>query len=300
MKETILFLSLFFFAISLFAQQEPIIKFYLSDGSFREYNISDIEDILVKESETNNVLYVYFEKDKIAYFPYEFIKNIKFKTDSKNNLKLEISIFGYPNSITLSKIDSVIFKNDENLPITIGEQVWMSKNLDVDHYRNGDTIQQVTDSSAWINLKTGAWCYYHNNPYLNTLYGKLYNGYAITDPRGLAPVGWHIPTEAEWTTLINYLGGEEVAGGKMKETGEFLWQHPNIGATNESGFSARPGAARDIDGSYIFIGVLGCWWSSTEWYDMGLNYWSIINDKTSIQGDYMEKVMGFSVRCVKD
>ena len=300
MKKTILILSIFLFAMTSFAQQNPIVKFYLSDGSFREYNIEDIENILLNESSTYLVLYIYYQKHQIAYFPNEFIKNIKFGSDSENNLKIEISIFGFPNSINLNKIDSLIFEKDENLPITIGEQVWMSKNLDIDHYRNGDTIQQVTDSLVWINLTTGAWCYYHNNPFLNTLYGKLYNGYAITDPRGLAPIGWHLPTEAEWTTLINYLGDEEVAGGKMKETGEFLWQHPNIGATNESGFSARPGACRDFDGSFIFVGLAGFWWSSTEYEPFGLNYWQILNDTTFIQSDFIEKIMGFSVRCVKD
>ena len=102
--------------------------------------------------------------------------------------------------------------------VTIGNQVWTSKNLDVSTYRNGDAIPQVQDANAWENLTTGAWCYYDNDASNGTKYGKLYNWYAVNDPRGLAPKGYHIPTDAEWTQLSDYLGGESKAGTKMKTT----------------------------------------------------------------------------------
>ncbi|MBK8080215.1 MAG: fibrobacter succinogenes major paralogous domain-containing protein [Saprospiraceae bacterium] len=119
--------------------------------------------------------------------------------------------------------------------IQIGTQKWMSKNLDVAFYRNGDPIPQVTSPTAWAVLSTGAWCYYNNDPIQGNKYGKLYNWYAVNDPRGLAPQGWHIPSDAEWTTLEITLGGVSVAGGKMKEAGTLNWVSPNTGADNSSG-----------------------------------------------------------------
>ena len=102
--------------------------------------------------------------------------------------------------------------------VTIGTQTWTSKNLDVSTYRNGEVIPEVQDSAAWANLTTGAWCYYENNPLNGTTYGKLYNWYAVNDPRGLAPKGYHIPTDEEWSILTDYLGGQSVANLKMKST----------------------------------------------------------------------------------
>jgi uncharacterized protein (TIGR02145 family) len=101
----------------------------------------------------------------------------------------------------------------------------MQSNLNVSHYRNGDVIPQVTDPTAWSSLTTGAWCYYNNDTANGTVYGKLYNWYAVNDPRGLSPQGWHVPTDAEWTNLTSCLGGESLAGGKMKAT--TLWDSPN-------------------------------------------------------------------------
>src|SRR5204863_7930490 len=107
--------------------------------------------------------------------------------------------------------------------IQIGTQVWMAKNLDAAIYNNGDPIPEVKDPTQWIGLKTGAWCYYENNTANGTIYGKLYNFYALKDPRGLAPAGWHIPSHTGWQVVENYLGGKNIAGGKMKETGTQNW-----------------------------------------------------------------------------
>jgi uncharacterized protein (TIGR02145 family) len=122
--------------------------------------------------------------------------------------------------------------------ISIGTQIWTQSNLNVSRYRNGDIIPQVTNYTQWENLTTGAWCYYANNTANGVVYGKLYNWYAVSDPRGLAPQGWHVPSDAEWRTLTTYLG-EDSAGGKMKSI--TLWGSFNTGATSSSGFSGFPG-----------------------------------------------------------
>ena len=194
-------------------------------------------------------------------------------------------------------------KNDkkENFKtVTIGKQVWMKKNLDVTTYRNGDPIPQVTDGTAWANLKTGAWCYYSNDPaYGNTL-GKLYNWYAVNDARGLAPTGWHVPTDAEWTTLTDCLGGEIIAGGKLKETGTSRWNSPNAGATNSSGFSAVPGGCRAFFVAFNTIDYFGFWWSTTV--DDTTNTWgrSLLFNSASINSGKGYKGNGCSVRLVRD
>jgi len=188
-------------------------------------------------------------------------------------------------------------------PITIGKQSWMCKNLDVSTYRNGDTIPKVTDSLTWSKLKTGAWCYYNNDSTLGAIYGKLYNWYAVNDQRELAPEGWHIPSDDEWTILSNFLGGEDNAGGLLKTTGTFengdgLWTMPNIDATNASGFSALPGG--DCYGICTNIGWLGNWWSSTmSGYSLAWSRYIYNSDRKLIR-DTNPKVYGFSVRCIKD
>lgn len=149
--------------------------------------------------------------------------------------------------------------------IVIDTQIWSGCNLDVTTYSNGDPIPEVTDPIAWAALTTGAWCYYDNDLVTGTTYGKLYNAYAVNDPRGLAPTGWHIPTETEWNTLITYLGGGSVAGGKMKEEGLCHWIDPNTGATNISGFTGLPGGDRnDVSGLFNGLYYYGGYWSSTS------------------------------------
>ena len=185
-------------------------------------------------------------------------------------------------------------------PITIGSQVWMCKNLDVDHYRNGDPIPEVKDSVEWTNLSTGAWCYYNNDPALGAIYGKLYNLYAVNDQRGLAPTGWHVPSDEEWTTLSTYLGGKGVAGDKMKEAGTTHWWSPNTGATNSSGFSALPGGYRNFTVQFKDIGFNGSWWSSTEDDTSNVWYRYLFYKNAGINRSLSVKNFGFSVRCVKD
>jgi len=184
--------------------------------------------------------------------------------------------------------------------IQIGTQKWMSKNLDVAFYRNGDPIPQVTDPSAWAGLTTGAWCYYNNDPILGNKYGKLYNWYAVNDPRGLAPQGWHVPSDAEWTRLATTLGGASVAGGKMKEPGTSNWLPPNTGADNSSGFAGLPGGNRTSSGTFNLIGDYGYWWSSTEFNTASASFRFLVSNDGSLSRLNFLKLNGLSVRCLRD
>ena len=182
--------------------------------------------------------------------------------------------------------------------VRIGTQVWTSVNLNVNHYRNGDSIPQVQNSSEWGSLTTGAWCYYENDTAYGRIYGKLYNWYAVTDSRGLAPSGWHIPSDSEWTTLSDYLGGSSVAGGKMKA--KTLWRTPNAGASNISSFTALPGGYRISNGTCESIGESAYFLSVTDIdvtlaWTRGLYYYA---SDVIRYGGY--KNYGYSVRCVRD
>lgn len=185
--------------------------------------------------------------------------------------------------------------------VKIGSQVWMAENLDVATFRNGDLIQEVASEVEWI--KTGetispAWCYYANDQQNTGKYGRLYNSYAVNDPRGLAPVGWHIPSDSEWTVLSTYLGGELIAGGKIKETKG--WNFPNISASNSSGFSAIPSGLRHFEGHFKDFGDIATWWSSTK--SSSDSYWirsaNFNSEALTRVGHYGKR--GIAVRCVKD
>jgi uncharacterized protein (TIGR02145 family) len=198
-----------------------------------------------------------------------------------------------PGSIT--DIDGNIYKT-----VTIGNQVWMAENLRTTRYRNGDPIPYIADGAAWVKLTAGAYCNVDNNDNNSALYGKLYNWYAVTDNRNMAPTGWHVPSDAEWTTLTTYLGGESGAGSKLKETGTSHWQISNTGATNETGFTALPAGFRDREGNWGGLGWSGSFWSTTE-RDSGSS-WRRQMDKTSLAVDKNSdmKFNGSSVRCIKD
>lgn len=187
-------------------------------------------------------------------------------------------------------------------PILIGTQKWTNCNLDVTTYRDGTPIPQVTDPTAWAALTTGAWCYYNNNSANGTIYGKLYNWYAVNNTAngGLAPVGYHVPTDTEWTVLTTFLGGETVAGGKMKETGLCHWLTPNTDATNESLFTALPGGYRASSGTFNDIGNFGFWWSSSE-FDTANAWYRILNyNFGNAARNGGNKPNGFSVRLIEN
>lgn len=184
--------------------------------------------------------------------------------------------------------------------VTIGTQIWSLYNLDVVTYLNGDPIPQVTDPTQWASLTTGAWCWFNNDSANGPIYGRLYNWYAVNDPRGLAPQGWHVPSQSEWLILVNYLGGYSVAGGEMKETGTSHWINPNAGATNSSGFTGLPGGYRTYNGLFYEVGEYGFFWTSTPvgltaayQYSLDYSYSGISNFPNNIR-------FGFSVRLIKN
>jgi uncharacterized protein (TIGR02145 family) len=189
--------------------------------------------------------------------------------------------------------------------ITIGSQTWMAENLRTTRYRNGENIPEETDDILWHNLKTGAYCIYQNTKSIDTIatYGRLYNWFAVNDSRNIAPEGWHVPTLYEWKIMENFLGGDTIAGGKLKESGTIHWRKAwNTNTTNESGFTALPGGYRV--GTFYSIGEFAYWWTATEgeeniYFDSAWHrhvFW--FGDGTG--GCDCPKYFGKSVRCVKD
>jgi len=185
--------------------------------------------------------------------------------------------------------------------VTIGSQTWTTKNLNVTKYRNGDVIPEVPDSNAWLNLTTGAWCYYKNKTAIGTTYGKLYNWYAVNDARGLAPKGYHIPSDDEWKILSDKLGDK--AGTKMKSTSGWKkiygFEYKNTNGDNTSGFAGLPGGQR-CDGNSYGIGSVGNWWSSSENYSSHAEKFLLAANSYITYRQSENKYCGFSVRCIKD
>lgn len=188
--------------------------------------------------------------------------------------------------------------------VEIGSKIWMSENLNVEHYRNGDPIPQVQDSTEWEKLTTGAWCYYENNSANGSLYGKLYNWYAVTDPRGLAPEGWHVSYITDWKALSEHLG-ESYAGKKLKT--KYEWLEDGEVNTNESGFNGMPGGYRGgwkrTDKKYEFINkhIDGVWWSLSKLGENQLVYGVYLNaysNEMTFRKQFLTN--GLSVRCVKN
>jgi uncharacterized protein (TIGR02145 family) len=184
--------------------------------------------------------------------------------------------------------------------VTVGTQMWLSSNLKVTHYRNGDAIANVTLGSDWDVLTTGAYCDYNNTASNSNTYGRLYNWYAVNDSRNIAPAGFHVATDAEWTTLVSYLGGDTIAGGKLKETGTSHWNSPNTGATNSTGFTALPGGNRFINDQFWDLGNMAALWTSTEKDASNAMYWKLAYNGKYVSTQFEKKKWGFSVRCVKD
>lgn len=184
--------------------------------------------------------------------------------------------------------------------IKIGNQVWLAEDLKVSRLNDGTPVKQEKDPKLWISTKDPAWCWYANDS-ANYSFprGKLYNWYAVNTGK-LCPQGWHVPSNREWEDLQIYLGGDSVAGGKMKTTGTFFWRSPNVGATNETGFSAIPGGYRDGTGQYTYSTMFNRWWSLTVFPPEGAYTWYVYHGQKNLyqQGDL--KLFGNSVRCLKD
>ena len=185
--------------------------------------------------------------------------------------------------------------------VKIGSQTWMAENLQAAEYRNGDPIPNVTINAKWIELQSGAWCEFGNSPENGKIYGKLYNYYAVRDPRGIAPEGWHVPTAAEWQVLLDFLGGAVEAGGKLKEAGTAHWAAPNAGATNEAAFSSLPGGCCYGGMEQFYdLGKIGYFWTSTPADGSDAAHRIMYNHNNSVASYNGNRRVGYSVRCVKD
>ncbi|MFT4803630.1 MAG: hypothetical protein ACI9YE_000825 [Psychroserpens sp.] len=192
--------------------------------------------------------------------------------------------------------------------ITIGTQTWMAENLKTTRYNDGTVIPLITDDTAWENAgntAAPAYCWYNNESSNLIVYGALYNWYAVdtlsNGNKNVCPTGWHVPTDGEWTTLTDYLGGTGVAGGKMKEAGLAHWASPNTGATNESGFAGLPGGYRDYsDGAFEQIGGIGSWWGSHDGGTSGASYRFLADFDGDLGGGIYYAGVGMSVSCLRD
>jgi uncharacterized protein (TIGR02145 family) len=198
--------------------------------------------------------------------------------------------------------------------VTIGTQVWMKENLKVSKYRNGDAIPTNLSNTVWQNTTSGAYAIYDNNLLNDSIYGKLYNWYAVADPRGLCPVGWHVPSDHEWNILTKYLDPlgdttqccSNVAGAKMKslgniEAGTGIWYAPNSDATNSTGYTGFPGGLRLLNGTFTNIGYIGYWWSSTEISSIQAWLRYLYRDGSGLtRANIYGKRSGYTVRCLKD
>jgi uncharacterized protein (TIGR02145 family) len=199
----------------------------------------------------------------------------------------------------IKDIDGNVYKT-----VTIGSQTWMAENLKTSKYNDGTPIPNVIDNNLWNNDTSGAWAYYNNDVTNNAKYGKLYDWYAVSKTtngnKNVCPTGWHIPTDEEWTVLTDYLGGEGIIGGKMKEVSITSWNSPNKDATNTSLFTGLPGGYREDEGFYYDISEEGYWWSSTE-YDSNNARLRILNYYKGYIESYKDfKKYGLSVRCLRD
>lgn len=201
--------------------------------------------------------------------------------------------------------DNSIRDGDNNIYslVKIGSQVWLVENLKTTTFNDHEPIPNISDSTKWRSLISPGYCWYNNNFENKENYGALYNWYAVNTGK-LCPIGWHVPSDQEWSVLIDFLGGDNVAGGKLKEMGNVHWATPNVDATNETGFTALPGGYRGYSNSLgIFegLGTEGYWWSSTA---NGTSFaWDrgIYNDNGNIYKSVSEnKKFGDSVRCLKD
>ncbi|MCX6253676.1 MAG: fibrobacter succinogenes major paralogous domain-containing protein [Bacteroidia bacterium] len=208
---------------------------------------------------------------------------------------------GYGNEIkfttigTVNDIESNVYK-----VIQIGTQVWMVENLKTTKYNDGTIIPNVTSATEWAALTTPGYCWYNNDDatYKNN-YGALYNWYSAINGK-LCPTGWHVPSDGEWSALITYLGGNSVAGGKLKETGTTHWISPNNGGDNSSGFTGLPGGYRGNNASFFCIGEWGIWWSTQEYSSTNGKDIEMRNVNVNVFQSWSYKYLGNSVRCIKD
>ena len=306
--KTILFLTTFLISYTVNSQLIQNVEYFLENKNILiTYDLinctnNDLVDISIEFVEQNNqknipkslsgdIKNVGCGSKKIVWN----IKNDNIELNGRYQVVLNYKIS--PKGIM--DADGNVYKT-----VVIGKQEWFAENLKTSRYNDGTLIPNVTDNTQWSNLSTGAWAYYKNNSANNTKYGKLYNWYAVSPTtngtKNVCPTGWHIPTDAEWRVLTDYLGGASVSGGKMKEVGTTNWDSPNTDATNVSLFSALPGGYRVFDGSYDNIGNFGSWWSSSEKDTINALFHLLFSSSGSADRYSYYKENGLSVRCLRD
>jgi uncharacterized protein (TIGR02145 family) len=270
------------------AKRESAVSFSIS-------TVNNYEIELKQAYKQEGFLVLVIEKEKMSIAIKEAAKLL---VDAK---RLSSTII---NNITITETNSTTGSTTatkDYKTVKIGNQIWMTENLNVDRFRNRDIIPEAKTATEWElagENKQPAWCYYNNDPVNGKKYGKLYNWYAVNDSRGLAPEGYHIPSDSEWTTLTTYLGGENIAGEKMKS---IIGWNENGNGTNSSGFSGLPGGKRGSYGTFNYVGKVGDWWSSKEGSARYAWYRSLIYDDGGYGWNYNDnKENGFSVRCLRD
>jgi clan AA aspartic protease (TIGR02281 family) len=224
----------------------------------------------------------------------------KFSVDYSKNALIIGSSEGLANSNKILPNNTVTDIDGIDYPtVKIGKQIWTARNLNVATFRNGDAIHHAQDDDEWRtlnNIGKPAWCYFLNDESNGVKYGKLYNWYAVSDGRGLCPTGWHVPTDEEWTTLTDFLGGRTLAGIKMKDNSG--WKYSN--GVNSHGFTGMPGGCRWIDGHFFNIERGAYWWSSSEGYSAQALYIYLNCTYDGVFCYENNNENGFSVRCIKD
>lgn len=204
-----------------------------------------------------------------------------------------------PGAINVSDVSGNVYET-----VQIGNQCWMKSNLKVDKYRNGDSIMTGLGVTNWLSTTQGAYVVYDDLGSNDLVYGKLYNHYAVTDNRGLCPTGWRVPSDSDYFSLIINFGGLNFAGGALKDTANLPniggWQNPNVGATNNSGFSALPGGLRDVNGNFTGISIFSYWWTSTLWTGRYSISYKLFSGNTQIYREVGTSTNGYSVRCLRE
>lgn len=209
--------------------------------------------------------------------------------------------YGNELSITMPQAAVMDVDNNPYSSVTIGTQVWLVENLKTSKYANGEAIPNLTNLNDWASATSGAWSYYDNEAQFNSRYGKLYNWFAVNDARNVCPAGWHVPNDAEWQTLISIVGGENIAGNKLKEVSTAHWKPINDFATNSTGFTALPGGARSTSMGTVYpMNSLGMFWTKTQVDANDAYGYYLFDGYQSITKANYQKQLGLSVRCIKD
>jgi uncharacterized protein (TIGR02145 family) len=241
-----------------------------------------------------------------------FLNNLEGQTMTilmKNGKKIDYSVneiekITYSTTITGNRNDQNIFTDPRDgqtyRTVQIGNQIWMAENLKATKFNDGEAIPHGTTKLYWSSCSNSAYCWYNNDEgtYKDT-YGALYNWFTVNTGK-LCPDGWHVPSLNEWNALGTFLGGNPVAGGKLKESGYSHWASPNKNATNASKFTGLPGSSRDYSGQWAgSIGTHGEWWSGTSVDASHANNLSLSNDSEVLRNSNREKKEGLAVRCIK-